>query len=357
MIPLPKVDSIYLTSTLQTLLETPSPTGHTDKVIAALERLLLGFPVLRLSRTRKGSLLASFPGEDDAAPRAIASHVDTLGAMVKEIKQTGRLRMTRLGGYAWGSVEGEGCTVFLGNGGTLRGSILPEKASGHVHGEVVATAKRDSAMMELRLDARTSSAQETRNLGVEVGDFIAFDPRVEVANGFFRSRHLDNKAGVASVVAAIRALVDAGLSPTHTTHFLFSTYEEVGHGAAAEISPGIAEFVVVDMAAVGEGQNSDEFHATVCVKDRSGPYDEKLSNRLRLLAESQSIAYRVDIYPHYASDGSNYWRAGGAAPVALIGPGVDASHHYERTHTDALIATTQWIAAYLLEGAESDPQE
>jgi hypothetical protein len=27
---------------------------------------------------------------------------------------------------------------------------------------------------------------------------------------------------------------------------------------------------------------------------------------------------------------------------------VDASHNYERTHLDALVATTQWVVAYLL---------
>ena len=60
------------------------------------------------------------------------------------------------------------------------------------------------------------------------------------------------------------------------------------------------------------------------------------------------IPYKVDIYPYYGSDGEAFWRAGGDVAVALIGPGVDASHNYERTHLDALIATTKWIMAYLL---------
>jgi putative aminopeptidase FrvX len=352
MIPLPNLDSIYLTGILRELLLTPSPTGHTGAAISLVEAALGEFPEVTSARTKKGSLLATFPGVADDAPRTIATHIDTLGAMVKEVKPNGRLRMTQLGGYAWASVEGEGCSVILANGETLSGSILPAKASGHVYGELVRTAVRDETLMEVRLDARTESEAETRALGVEVGDFIAFDPRPEVVNGFFRSRHLDNKASAACAITAIRAMSAAGSTPAQKAYFLFSNYEEVGHGAASDIPEDAAELVVVDMAAVGEGQSSDEFHATVCVKDSSGPYDEALSNRLRSLADARGIPYKVDIYPYYASDGTSYWRAGGKAPVALIGPGVDASHHYERTHTDALMATSRWILAYLLEGGE-----
>ena len=73
-----------------------------------------------------------------------------------------------------------------------------------------------------------------------------------------------------------------------------------------------------------------------------------MSNKLRALAEASNIDYKTDTYPNYGSDGEAFWRAGGDVAVALIGPGIDASHNYERTHTDALVATTQWILAYLL---------
>jgi len=176
---------------------------------------------------------------------------------------------------------------------------------------------------------------------------VSFDPRVEVNAGFVRSRHLDDKAGAAVMAAAAKAMSDAGRRPSHTTTLFFSNFEEVGHGAAAGIPAGVEELLVVDMAAVGEGQNSDEFHASLCVKDSGGPYHQEFSNRLRLLAEKNEIPYKVDIYPYYHGDA--WWRAGADAQVALIGPGVDASHNYERTHTEALVATTKWVMAYLLE--------
>jgi putative aminopeptidase FrvX len=202
--------------------------------------------------------------------------------------------------------------------------------------------------MEVRLDVRTTSEKETRELGIKIGDCVAFDPRVEVTNGFIRSRFLDDKACVANLVSAIKSMADAGQNPTRTVYFLISNYEEVGHGAAAGIPPEVAELVTVDMAVVGQGQESDEFHVTLCIKDGGGPYHFGLNNKLRLLAEKHNILYKTDVYTFYGSDGEAFWRAGGDVALALIGPGIDASHNYERAHTDGLVATTNWIMAYLL---------
>lgn len=345
---LPAIDEDFLMGFLKAILHIPSPTGFTHQAIEFTRQALAAYPDLELSLTHKGALVAAWPGPRADAPRALTAHVDTLGAMVKEIKSNGRLKLTQIGGYAWNTVEGEGCQVFTRSNQIVRGALLLEKASSHVYGKEVGELKREEDNMEVRLDALTSSAEETRLLGVQVGDFVAFDPRVELTNGFIRSRHLDDKACVACLIAAVKAMHDAGRTPAQTTTLLISNYEEVGHGAAAGLPSDLAELLVVDMAAVGEGQASDEFHATLCVKDSGGPYHHGLSERLRRLAEQFEIPYKVDIYPHYGSDGEAYWRAGGDVAIALIGPGVDASHNYERTHTQALLATTQWVLAYLL---------
>ncbi len=346
--PLPTIDSEFLFTFLSGLLNTSSPTGLAEPAIAFTEQAFAAFPELSLKRTRKGALVATWPGEKSDAPRALTAHADTLGAMVKQIKSNGRLRMTKIGGFAWNTVEGEGCMVLASQGEPVRGSILLEMASGHVYGPKLSETKREDDTMEVRLDARTGSQEETEALGIRVGDFIAFDPRVEITHGFVRSRHLDDKACVACLVAAVKALHDAGLKPAQTAYLHISNYEEVGHGAAAGIPADATELLSVDMAAVGEGQTSDEFHATLCVKDSGGPYHHGLSQKLRQLADEHGIPYMVDIYPYYGSDGEAFWRAGGDVAVALIGPGVDASHNYERTHLEALLATTQWVCAYLL---------
>jgi len=346
---LPPVDTTYLTDFLVSLLNIPSPTGFAEPAIDFVEQVLSQFQPLALARTRKGALIAKWSVESGLEPVGLTAHVDTLGAVVKQIKRNGRLRLSKIGGVQWPSVETEGVWVFTSNGKRIRGSVLSETASGHIYGDKGSQTPRDEAHMEVRLDARTTSAQETRGLGINVGDCVAFDPRVEVTSGFIRSRFLDDKACVAVLVAAVKALTEANLSPTRSVHILISNYEEVGHGAAVGIPSDVVELVTVDMAVVGKRQESDEFHATLCVKDNGGPYHFALNNKLRAVAEKFEIPYKTDVYPFYGSDGEAFWRAGGDVAVALIGPGIDASHNYERTHIDALVATANWIMAYLLD--------
>ena len=344
------IDLEALKNFLVELLNTPSPTGYTDKAIDLVERAFRR-PPLDVRRTAKGALVVEWagrPGIRDRAPRALTAHVDTLGAMVKEIKENGRLKLTKIGAFAWNTVEGEGCTIFAAAGAPVRGTLLVTKASSHIFGAETEGMKRDDDGMEVRLDARTGSEKETQELGIAVGDFVAFDPRVEVGEaGFIRSRHLDDKAGVACLFGAVKALLDANEVPAQRTTLLFSHYEEVGHGAAAGIPADTVELLAVDMAAVGRGQASDELSACICVKDSGGPYHLAMRHRLVQLAEAAAIPYKLDIYPYYGSDGEAYWRAGGDVRVGLVGPGVDASHNYERTHLESLKATAQLVAEYI----------
>jgi putative aminopeptidase FrvX len=344
---LPTIDEKYFTEFLVDLLNIPSPTGFASAAVDFVEKELSKYKQLELSRTRKGALVAKWNVESDLPPVALTAHVDTLGAVVKEIKSNGRLRLSRIGGIQWHTVETEGVWVFTDKGERIRGSVLIDVASGHIHSGP--DLPRDDKHLEVRLDARTTSEKETRALGINVGDCVAFDPRVEVTNGFIRSRFLDDKACVANLVAAIKSMVESGQSPVRSAYFLISNYEEVGHGAAAGIPDEVAELVTVDMAVVGPGQESDEFHATLCIKDSGGPYHEGLNKKLRGIAEKHGIPYKTDVYPFYGSDGEAFWRAGGDVAMSLIGPGIDASHNYERAHMDGLNAATNWILAYLLE--------
>ncbi|HRI44442.1 MAG TPA: M42 family metallopeptidase [Fimbriimonadaceae bacterium] len=338
----------YLVRFLTDLLNTPSPTGDTDWAIGFVQQELESLGIASY-RTYKGALVAHLEGLKDDRPRAITAHVDTLGAMVSEIKKNGRLKLTRLNGLMWHTIESEGVWVATRQGRQIRGSVVLENGAAHVNRKADED-RRTADNLEVRLDERTASDEETRVLGIDVGDFVYFDPRVEVSDaGFVRSRFLDDKACVACAVAALKALRDAGVSPAQRTHVLFSNYEEVGHGGMDGLPEDLAELVVADMAVVGEGRQGDEFHCSICVKDSSGPYSRRLTEKLRTIAERAGVDLKSDIYPHYGSDGSVYWQAGGRAEVALIGPGVDTSHGYERTHSDALVETALLIAEYLIE--------
>src|SRR5215213_4076834 len=299
---LPAINQEYFVDFLVKLLNVTSPTGFAEPAIAFVEKELSQFSPLQLSRTRKGALVAKWDPsagsgqqvESDLPPVALTAHVDTLGAVVKEIKPNGRLKLSRIGGIQWPSVETEGVWIFPSKGEKIRGSVLIDTASGHVHGAEGSKTPRDDDHMEVRLDVRTTSEKETRELDINIGDCVAFDPRVEVTNGFVRSRFLDDKACVANIVASIKSLTDAGQSPSRSVYFHISNYEEVGHGASTGIPADVAELICVDMAVVGRGQQSDEFSATLCIKDSGGVYHEGLNKKMRMLAEQHGIPYKTD---------------------------------------------------------------
>lgn len=350
---LPDVDGGYMLEQTALLCRIPSPSGFTQTALAhvasELERFAIPF-----RRTIKGALVAELAGGDPAlGRRTLSAHVDTLGAMVKEIKDDGRLKLERIGGYDWATIEGEYCTVHAAAGSReISGTILTTKASGHVHGSDLVELKRDETSIEVRLDEPVRDADATRELGIEVGDFVSFDPRTTVTpSGFIKSRHLDDKACVAILLGVAKALQEGGRAPAALTSLFISNYEEVGHGSSAGLPADTVELIAVDMAAVGKGQTSDEFATTVCVKDSSGPYDFALSRRLIDLARANGIDCRVDIYPNYASDVSQALRAGWDVRGGLVGPGVDASHSFERLHRASLEATARLLLAYLLSTA------
>ncbi len=336
------------------LLNTHSPTGYTVEAVEFCRAAFaaLNLPGMTVAVDSKGVLVLTLAGaSDNGFSVGVTAHTDTLGLMVKEIKGSGRLKATNIGGIQWAGVEQENVIVRTHDNRRIRGTVIPNNPSSHVNANIAKT-ERNADTMEIRLDERTTSAAQTRLLGVEVGDFVFLDPRVEVTEaGFIHGRFLDDKAGVAAVYAALIALRDAGAQPAQATTIAITTYEEVGHGGAAGggLPAHLTELLTIDMGALGDGQNGDEYSVSLCIKDSSGPYHFAMNNKLRRLARDNNIPLKPDIYPYYGSDGSVWWRSGGAGRVGLIGPGVDSSHSYERTHRDAIEHTAHLIARYLLE--------
>jgi putative aminopeptidase FrvX len=296
----------------------------------------------------KGAVLATVPGANEEKQRLLTAHVDTLGAMVKEIKSNGRLKLALIGGFEFNAIEGEHCQIETADGRTYTGTILSAKASVHVYGREAGKMERNENNMEVRLDEKVRSKDEVLALGIRVGDFISFDPRVTVTeSGFIKSRHIDDKASVAILFGVLKHLKETGTKLPYTTHFLISNNEEIGYGGNSSIPPRVVEYLAVDMGAIGDGQTTDEYCVSICAKDSSGPYHYGLRKHLVKLAEQNGLNYQVDIYPYYGSDASAALRAGYDIVHGLIGPGVDASHSHERTHRDALDNTAKLVLAYL----------
>lgn len=333
-------------SLLKQLVEIPSPSGFTKEIMDFMENILKQLQVDYI-RTNKGALIATIKGADETKHRLLTAHTDTLGAMVKEVKGSGRLKLTMVGGFNWNAVEGEYCTIHTADGKKIRGTILMHQTTVHVY-KNASGLPRDEQNIEVRIDEKVLTAEDTRKLGVEVGDFVSFDPRFEeTETGFIKSRHLDDKASTALLLQLIKIIQDTKVTLPHTTHFYISNNEEIGYGGNSNVPAETVEYLAVDMGAIGDGQSSDEYTVSICAKDSSGPYHYELTRQLVELAKKENIDYKLDIYPYYGSDASAAIRAGYDVKHALLGPGIEASHAYERTHIDSLENTAKLLCSYV----------
>ena len=329
------------------LTNIASPTGYTGEVMTYIynEAKGLGFEP---KFNNKGAVMVTVKGKDDESHRMVTAHCDTLGAMVRAIKADGRLKIDLVGGFTYNSIEGENCLVHVGaTGKKISGTILMHQTSVHVYDDA-ASAERNQANTEVRLDEKVRNADETKALGIQVGDFISFDARTLVTEtGFIKSRHLDDKASAGILLDVLRRISEGGLKLANTTHFYFSNNEEVGYGANSNVPEKVVDYLAVDMGAMGDDQQTDEYSVSICVKDSSGPYNYEFRNLLVDLCKENSIDYRLDIYPRYGSDASAAMRAGHDVRHALFGAGIESSHSYERTHVDSVRATEALLVAYL----------
>lgn len=330
---------------LKNILSIPSPTGYTEKVIDYIKEELHIINAYYYTTT-KGAIIVSIKGKNDEYQRTLSAHVDTLGAMVKAINSDGTLSLTRIGGYMPNSIEGENCTIETMSGKTYTGTIQTIKPSVHISGQDAYKLERTEENMQVILDEKVSKKEDVEKLGIDVGDFICLDPRtIFTEKGFIKTRHLDDKASVGILLYSIYYILNNNIELPYTTNFLISNYEEVGHGASY-IPPKTKEFVSVDMGAPGLKQNSSEYSVCICAKDSTGPYDFELRKKFIDICKQNNINYKVDIYPSYGSDASCAQRSGWDIKAGLIGPGVFASHAYERTHMDSILATVDLVINY-----------
>ncbi len=331
----------YIGEQLKALTSIPSPTGFTravtDYVMKTLEEM--GFAP---ERSTKGNVLVCLGGEGE--PLVLASHVDTLGAMVRSIKDNGRLRPTTLGGHQWSTADGENCTVHTRDGRVYTGVVLNTEPSSHVTDEKVETLEKN---MEILLDENVDTKDDVAGLGIQTGDIIAMDPRTVITkSGYIKSRFLDDKLSASVLLGLARAVAAGEVKLARKISLLFTVYEEVGHGGAF-VPADTCEMISVDMGCVGDDLGCTERMVSICAKDSGGPYNYELVSALADTAKRLSLDYAIDVYPHYGSDVEATLRAGYDIRHGLIGPGVYASHNYERSHMDGVRNTYELLRAYV----------
>lgn len=344
---LPALDMDYVQRVMLELLAIPSPTGFTDDVVhytgEHLEALGIDFGL-----TRRGAIRANIDGREESPDRAIVAHLDTIGCMVKGLSSNGRVALVPIGTWSSRFAEGARVTIFSEDI-RYRGTILPLKASGHTFGDAVDTQPVSWQHVELRVDERAESRSDLERLGIKVGDYVAVDPQPEITDtGYINSRHLDDKAGVAVLLAAAKAVVESGPQLPVSTHLLFTLSEEVGSGASHVLHRDVAEMVTIDTATIAPEQNTSERGVTIAMQDSDGPFDYHLSRKLINLCEENDIYHTRDIFRYYHSDSASAIEAGNDIRTALACFGTDATHGWERCHLQTLESLGKLLMAYML---------
>ena len=331
----------FIAEQLKTLTAIPSPSGYTKNATDYLMKLLqdMGYePKL----SRKGNVFVTLGG--DGEPLVLAAHVDTLGAMVRSIKDNGRLRPTTLGGHVWSTADGENCTIHTRDGKVYTGVVLNTEPSTHVADKKVETLEEN---MEILLDEPVSTKAETLALGIQTGDIIAMDPRTVITeSGYIKSRFLDDRLSASILLGIAKIVKDESLSFHRKVSLLFTVYEEVGHGGSF-VPEDTTEMISVDMGCVGADLGCTERMVSICAKDSGGPYNYDLVTELSNIAKEEQLDYAIDVYPHYGSDVEATLHAGYDIRHGLIGPGVYASHNYERSHLDGVKNTFLLLTTYI----------
>ena len=328
------------------LLSIDSPAGYTAKAAAWVRDAFaqLGFDA---KITNKGGVFIDLGGNDPEDGLLLEAHPDTLGGMICEIKGNGRLRLTKIGGMRAENGEAENVLIYTREGKVYEGTLQLCNASVHVNAEYK-TAQRTFDTTEVVLDEDVRSAADTRALGIEVGDFVCFDPRTRrTASGYLKSRFLDDKLSVGILLGFAKYLRDSGIPLPRRTYIHVTVYEEVGHGGSASAPAGITEAISGDMGCVGDGLQCTERQVSICVKDSRGPYNYDVVSKLIAAAKATGANYAVDVYPFYSSDVATTLDSGNDVRHGLIGPGVYASHGYERSHMDGVYNTLKVLCGYL----------
>lgn len=333
----------YFYEVLEKLINIDSPTGFTNNAINFLKEEItnLGYSY---TLNMKGNLIV--PVNEGDNPIGVCAHVDTLGLMVRSIKNDGKLALTTLGGPLLNTLNGEYCRICTRNGDIYTGTILSTSCSSHVYPDA-STKELNIDNLEVRLDLEVKNKDEVKQYGIENGDIVCIDPKFVITDkDFIKSRFLDDKLSAAILLALLEQIKANSWQSNRKIYFIFTVYEEVGHGNSA-ICDDIQELLGVDMGCIGLDLSTTEFDVSICAKDSSGPYDYDTTSKLIKIAKENHINHAVDIYPMYGSDVSAALRGGNDIKGSLIGPGVCASHGMERSHYKACEATFTLLSKYL----------
>ncbi|PSQ56400.1 MAG: endoglucanase [Halobacteriales archaeon SW_9_67_25] len=182
-----------------------------------------------------GNAVAVLEGGEPSV--ALAGHGDEIGFMVRDIEDSGAIRMTAIGGSDRTVSKGQHVRIHTGDG----------PVPGVVGQTAIHLRDREDHSVdditEQHVDVGADDAEEAMEL-VERGDPITFEQTVtELENGRIAARGLDNRIGTWAAAEGLRRAADAGAEAT--VYAVSTVQEEVGLQGARMVGFDLAPDAVI----------------------------------------------------------------------------------------------------------------
>ena len=271
-----------------------------------------------------GSLIAFKKGRKSTGNLLmLAAHMDEVGIIVTRITDDGFLKFDFVGGVDRRVAIGKPVVI----GPNHVPGVIGLKAI-HLTDKEERKKVPKTESLYIDIGAKNKQGAEQR---VELGDYGAFVcPPEELGNGLFKARAIDDRVGCAVMLKLLEE--DLPLDVT----FAFTAQEEVGtrgaFGAAFSVTPEIALVLETTTAADLPGV---EGCRRVCAPgkgpvisymDGSTIYDRLLFEKLRRLAEDNSIPWQTKEYIAGGNDARTIQRTKAGVRVAALSAAVRYLH-------------------------------
>jgi endoglucanase len=210
---------------LRRLLTAPGPSGYEAAATKVWREAASEFA--EVSGDTLGSSVARVPGTAGGPSLAVLGHIDEIGLMITHADENGFLFVLRVGGWRPEVLLGQRVEIVTRNG-PVQGVVGRKAPRPLRRGEDFPRLEFE----DLHVDIGARSREEALER-VSIGDVavVAGEP-VELGNGRFASRSLDNRLGAYVALEAARAVAQAGGAPGDFMG-VAAVQEEIGDFAGA----------------------------------------------------------------------------------------------------------------------------
>ncbi|UCH57159.1 MAG: M42 family metallopeptidase [Candidatus Bathyarchaeota archaeon] len=308
------------------LAEIGSPCGFEEPMIDHFRSKLE--PVTdRVYSTPRGNVIGIQEGTDPGAPRvALAAHMDQVGFTVFNIDERGFVRFRKVGDVANRAIQGQQVRLIT-EAGPVYGVV------GIKPGHVTRPEEANTLppIEEMYIDVGAWTREEAEVMGVRVGTPIVFDARpLELANDLIASPGVDDKAGLAVLIATARAMKDAAIPST--VYYIGTVEEEEGLKGAGVVLFDLDVDMAVAVDSVPSGWQPDVNMRDVVYEVGKGPaihigemsrtrawiYHRRLRRWLVEAAEAEGIPYQSG-YQLGGTDASAMAQTRSGLPAITVG--------------------------------------